>query len=249
LDATGNMFRFPYYSMEDCDLWYANYVKGEIVYNPPIKPEDNSMNSRTIVELTPDGTAAIKDSFWYTGTMEAMYRGWFQYTPEIRHRNIMEQFIARRKGGATLGDYRMDSIDDISLPFGLVFDYTVDDYPVEAGQYLLIDVPALRYSFPEIELKERQYGIKLDMTYMRNHNVTFIMPEGYSAKFIPGKFHLENEYFAYDAKYERDGRNVNFTDKFRVKKLRIPVRDYEQYKNDAMEILAYLKERIFLVQD
>ncbi len=248
LDATSNLFRFPYYSMGDCDLYYANYMRGEIVYNPPILPEDNSMQSKTIVELSADGTAAIRDSFWYSGTMEAMYRGWFQYTPEIRHGKVMEQFIAGRKSGATLGDFRLSNIDDISLPFGMVFDYSVEDYPIEAEEYFLIDVPALRYNFDEIELSKREYGIKVDMTYMRTHDVTFILSEGFTAEFVPGEFSLANDYFTYEAKYERVGNNVHFTDRFRRTKLRIPISDYDSYKADAERILAYLKERIFLTE-
>lgn len=246
LDATNNLFRFPYYSMGDCDLYYANYVRGEIVYNPPIAPEDNAMQSRTVVEIQPDGSAAISDSFWYTGTMEAMYRGWFQYTPEIRHGKVMEQFIAQRKSGATLQDFKVHQVDDISKPFGLEFDYTVDDYLIEAGDYYLMDVPALRYTFEEIELKEREYGIKVDMTYMRKHDVTFELPQNFKAAFLPKPFHLENQYFTYDARYERDGDNVRFRDTFRRTKLRIPISDYDSYKADAEKILAYLKQRVFL---
>ncbi|RKZ31431.1 hypothetical protein DRQ36_02110 [bacterium] len=249
LDATNNLFRFPYYPTNDCDLWYANYARGEIVYNPPIPPEDNSMHSRTIVELDPDGTAAIRDSFWYTGTMEAMYRGWFEYTPKIKHRNVIERFVAQRKAGAKLGEFEISNIDDISLPLGLQFDYTVKDYWVEAGDYYLIDVPALRYYFNEIELKNREYGIKVDWTYMRTHDVLFVLPEGYSAKFIPDEFHLENPYLNYTASFERVGDNIRFTDKFQRTKLRIPISEYESYKSDVEKILAYLKERIFLVEN
>lgn len=246
LDATANLFRYPYYSMGDCDLYYANYVRGEIVYNPPIAPEDNAMQSKTHVEILPDGSASISDSFWYSGTMEAMYRGWFQYTPEIQHGKVMEQFVAQRKSGATLQDYGIYEIDDISKPFGMKFDYTVDQYLTEAGDYYLLEVPALRYVFDEIELKERNFGIKVDMTYLRDHDVTFTLPEGWTAEFLPEEFHLENEYFAYDAKYEREGNGVRFTDNFRRTKLRIPISEYDSYKEDAEKILAYLKQRIFL---
>jgi len=249
LDATNNLFRFPYYSMGDCDLYYANYVRGEIVYNPPIAPPDNSMNSQTLVKLDSEGKATIQDSFYYTGTMEAMYRGWFQYTPEIQHGKVVEQFLASRKAGATLDDFRIHNVDDISVPFGLVFMYDVKDYWTPAGDYYLLDVPALGYRYPEIALTDRNYGIKLDMTYQRTHDVTFELPEGYRAEFIPEKIDLSNDYLEYHASYERDGSKIIFKDKYWVKKLRIPVSDYEIYKADAEKVLAYLKEKIFLVRD
>ncbi len=246
LDATANLFRFPYYSMGDCDLYYCNFVRGEVVYNPPIAPEDNSMQSQTVVEILPDGSASISDSFWYTGTMEAMYRGWFQYTPEIRHGKVMEQFVAQRKSGANLKDFKVHQVDSISKPFGLEMKYRVDDYLTEAGDYYLMDVPALRYNFDEIELKKREYGIKVDMTYMRKHDVTFLLPDNFEAAFLPEPFHLESEYFTYDASYEREGNNVRFCDTFRRTKLRIPISEYDSYKADAEKVLAYLKQRVFL---
>ncbi len=246
LDATNNLFRFPYYSMGNCDLFYANYVRGEIVYNPPIAPEDNAMQSRTHVQVFPDGSASISDSFWYSGNMEAMYRGWFQYTPQIQHSKVMEQFVAQRKSGAALQDYAIYEIDDISKPFGMRFEYNVRDYLIEAGDYLLLEVPALRYSFEGIDLKERNFGIKIDMTYMRTHDVSFDLPDGWFAAFLPEDFHLENDFFTYDAKYTREGENVRFVDTFRITKLRIPISEYDNYKEDAEKILAYLKQRIFL---
>ncbi|MCK5832819.1 DUF3857 domain-containing protein [bacterium] len=248
LDATNNLFRFPSYSMGDCDIYYANYVRGEVVYNPPIPSEENSMQSITAVELSADGSAVISDSFWYSGSMEAGYRGYFEYTPEQKHEKVVEQILAQRKAGVSLIDYKLTNIRDISLPFTMKFKYKIDNYPVKAGDYLLLDVPALRYSFQEIALGDPNYGIKVDMTFMRAHDVTFILPDNLSAEFIPGEFSISNEYFEYSANYIPEGNKIKFIDKYRIKKLRIPVSDYKAYKKDAEAVLSYLKERIFLVE-
>ena len=248
LDATSNLFRFPSYSMGDCDIYYANYVRGEVVYNPPIPPEENSMQSVTVVELAPNGEASISDSFWFSGTMEASFRGYFEYTPEQKRGKVVEQYLAQRKAGASLVDFNLENVSDISQPFLFNFKYDVKNYPTEAGDYLLIDVPALKYSFPEIDLRDPNYGIKLNMTFMRKHNVTFILPENYRVEFVPDSFDISNPYFDYSASYLVDGDKVVFKDRYRVKKLRVPVSDYKQYKSDAEKILSYLKEKIFLIE-
>ncbi|HHS50667.1 MAG TPA: DUF3857 domain-containing protein, partial [candidate division Zixibacteria bacterium] len=249
LDATGNLHRFPTYSMGDCDLYYANYVRGEIVYNPPIPAENNSMQSVTLVELRADGSAIISDSMWFTGDMEAGYRGYFEYMPEQRHEMIVEQFVSQRKAGGRLSDFALANIRDISKPFLMEFSYEVDDYTIEAGNYLLLEVPALRYSFPEIELSDPNFGKKSDMTFMRTHDVTFTLADNYTVRFVPERFELSNEYFDYVANYEVDGNTIRFTDRYRVKKLRIPISDYAEYKADAEKIMAYVKERIFLSEE
>ncbi len=249
LDATGNLSRFPTYSMGDCDLYYANYVRGEVVYNPPIPPEENSMQSVTRVEIHPNGSATIADSFWYSGTMEASYRGFFEYTPEQRHEKVVEQFVAQRKAGAVLNDFSLTNIRDISLPFTMKFSYTINDYLIRAGNYLLLDVPALKYSFPEIELRDPMFGIKLDMTFLRTHDVVFNLPDNLVPRFLPEDFSISNEYFEYSAKYTAEGGTIRFTDNYQVKKLRVPISDYPKYKSDAEEVLAYLKERVFLAEE
>jgi hypothetical protein len=248
LDVTNNLFRFPYYPMGDCDIWYCNFVRGEAVYNPPVAPEENAMMSKTYVTLTPDGSANILDSMSFTGNMEVGYRGYFQYTPKKKHRLVMEQFMAQRKAGGTLNNFSVVNVDSISLPFKMDFDYTVKDYLIPAGDYYLLDVPALRYDFPEIDLRERNYGIKLDMVFMRAHNVAFVLPKGFSAKYLPGQFDISNDYFEYHANFMREGKNVHFVDSYKIKKMRVPVSDYEKYKADAEKVLAYLKERVFLVK-
>ncbi len=248
LDATNNLFRFPSYSLGDCDIYYANYARGEVVFNPPIPPEENSMQSVTVIDLAPDGSATISDSFWYSGTMEASFRGYFEYTPEQQHEKVVEQYLSQRKAGATLIDFNLVNTRDISSAFLFKFKYEVEDYPIEAGDYLLIDVPALKYTFSEIDLADPNYGVKLDMTFMRTHNVTFNLPENYEAEFIPGDFNISNDYFDYEASYIPDGKTIRFEDRYRIKKLRVPVSDYKKYKADAEKVLAYLKERIFLVE-
>jgi len=246
LDATNNFFRFPYYPNNDADIWYANYVRGEIVFNPPIPPEENSMCSRTSVKITSDGTANISDSLWFTGQIEAGYRGYFEYTPEERHKQILESYVSQRKAGAILDTFSIYNIKEIDRQFVFEFDYRVNNYLIDAGNYMLLEVPALRYSFPEIALRDRKYGIKLEDTYQRRHDVILTLPDDMNVEFVPGEFNVSNQYFDYSARYEKTGNGVHFVDEFSRKKLRVPLDDCESYKADVEKLLAYMKERVFL---
>ncbi len=246
LDATGNLFRFPYYSNGDADIWYVNYVRNEVVYNPPQPPADNAMKSRTKLVLKDTNIAEISDSMWFSGEMEAGYRGYFEFTPEMRHKQVVEQMVAGRKAGSKLSNFAVHNVKDISQPFSLNFAYTVADYLVSAGKYFLLELPSVRYSFPEVDLRNRNYGIKISDTYQRTHDITIDIANNYKIVTLPSDITVSNEYFDYTAKFERSKSSIRFTDTFNRKKLRIPVEDYDKYKADALRVLAYQKGRIFL---
>ncbi|MFP4460375.1 MAG: DUF3857 domain-containing transglutaminase family protein [Candidatus Zixiibacteriota bacterium] len=246
LDATNNYFRYPYYPSNDCDLWYVNYVDRRVVYQPPHDPSYNAMRSRTFVKVENDGTANINDSLYLTGQFEAGYRGHFDRAPEDRHKQIIENIASSRNPGSKLSDFELYNIKDMSKQFSMQFQYDVSDYIKKAGDYYLLEVPALRYTFPEIALGERNYPIKLDFPFQRQHDVTFEIPDEMVAEFMPNKIEVENEYFEYQAQYEKVGNKIRFTDEYNIKKIRIPVEDYDKYKEDAEEIMAFVKEKIFL---
>jgi hypothetical protein len=246
LDATGNLFRFPYYWVADCDIWYCNFVRGQTVYNPPEPPADEAMRSRTFVRLETDGSAFITDSMFFSGDLEASYRGYFENNPETRHKQIVESFVASRNPGSKVKDFKIYNTSEIDKPFSLRFNYNVPDYIKKAGKYYLLEIPALKYAFPEIALNERSYDIKKDYPFQRLHDVTIQIPDGFVAEFVPGEINVSNKYFDYSARYERVGKIIRFTDEFNIKLLRIPKSDYDSYKKDAEAIISFVKERIFL---
>ena len=248
LDATNNFYRFPYYPNNDSDIWYANYVKGEVRFNPPVPPEDNAMRSETVIEIDDSGAALVNDIIRLTGQREAGWRGYFNYVPETRHRQIAESIVNSRKAGAVLDTFEFRNVAEIAEPFSAAFAYKVEGFLVEAGAHLLLEVPALGYSFPEIALKERLYGIKLDETYQRRHDVTFKLPQSMTIEYVPEEIKVFNRYFDYTAGYERLDDGVRFIDEFNRKELRIPAEDYGIYKADAEKVLAYLKRRVFLTR-
>ncbi len=246
LDATNNNHRFPYYSSGDCDLWYCNYVRGDVVYNPPMPSGNNAMRSQTHVKVGEEGSAYVTDSMYFSGDFEAGYRGWFEHTPEKQHEQIMENFASGRNPGSILEDFSIYNISDIEKPFTFRFSYEVPEFLVKAGDYQLLEVPALRYTFPEIALTDRHYDIKLDYPFQRRHNVTFEIPDNYEIEFVPEEFKVENEYIEYSARYEREGNTIRFIDEYNIKKIRIPKEDYDKYKEDAESIMAFVKEKVFL---
>lgn len=249
IDATNNYYRFPYYPTINCDLWYANYIDRRIGFNPPIDPSYNYMRSQTTMTLDIDGSASIRDSIYFTGDYEAGFRGFFDQTPVDRHQQIIEGMASGRSPGSVLQDFELHNVDNMDNQFSLRFDYDVPRYLQEAGDYYLLEMPAVGYSFPEISLSQRNYPIKLDHPFQRTHDITVEIPSGMTVEFMPDEVRIENKYFDYTARYEKDGNIIRFTDEYNIKEIRIPVEDYEMYKEDAESVMAFVKEKIFLSKE
>ncbi|MBN1755150.1 DUF3857 and transglutaminase domain-containing protein [bacterium] len=248
LDATNNFFRFPYYSMGDCDLEYVNYIKREINYIPPIPPQDNARRKEATLKLHPDGQVEMDQTISFTGNWEVAYRAFFAYTPEARHEEVFSNWLNSESPGAVIQNLKLENPVDFSLPFYIHTSYTIDQYPIFAGDLMIFDVPGSQLDFPEIALRTRKYGLKMDMTEMVSNHITIEIPEGYKVEFLPQPIELENAHISYKASYNEKDNKILFTNEFQRKTLRIPVADYQLYKTDVERIMAYQDEQIFLVK-
>jgi hypothetical protein len=188
----------------------------------------------------------FSDSTWFTGDYEAGFRGWFEETPKAQHKQIMERMAGRNAAGASLTYHGIYNESNIDLPFTFAQKYSAKDYLVPAGEYFLLRVPSLNYDFPEIALKERNYDIQLDMSYRRHHDITFTLENGLEAVFIPDSVYISNPYFEYRATYTKKGNKIHFADYYDIKKMRVPKEDYQMYKNDALKVMAFAKEQVFI---
>ncbi|MBN2543931.1 DUF3857 and transglutaminase domain-containing protein [bacterium] len=246
LDATNNQFRFPYYSMGDCDLEYVNYIKREIGYIPPIPPEDNAIMKEIVMSIDKDGKTSMDAVMSFTGNWEAGYRSFFEYTPEGRHEQVFSNWLNSETPGAILDSFSFNDLSDISVPFLINYEYTIDKLPVFAGDLMIFNVPAITTRFPEIALEQRKFNIQMEHTELNSHNVTIEIPDSYKIEYLPPPFEIENKYVSYKASYEAKQGKIIFSDEFRRKTLRIPVSDYTEYKETVEKIMAQQEKQIFL---
>ncbi len=244
LDATGSNMRFPYYNRGDCDIWYCNYIRGETVYNPPFPPEDNLFAVYRRVNITEAGTARSIDSLYFTGTMESWYRGFFERNPQENRIQYLEKRANDLKPGSVVKDYRAYNIEEISSPFSFAFVYTTQSYLTTVGDYRLLS-SGVGYSFPEIALDERRYPIKISMPRQTSNRIEFDFPHAIFS--LPESIDIDNQYFSYIGEWKRTGDGILFEDTFKRKKIRIPVKDYKDYKADAEKVLEFARQRVFLV--
>jgi hypothetical protein len=159
---------------------------------------------------------------------------------------MLANMVSSFSPDATLNEYSLENIYDISKPFSMRLSCTLRDYVVEAGNLRIFAIPGAEMAFPEVTLPERKYDIAYDTSFEMIHDVILTVPETYRVEYLPSEINLETPYATYRASYTAENdTTLVFHDDFRRTKRVVPVRDYAAYKAFLQKVSKYSKEQLF----
>ena len=98
-------------------------------------------------------------------------------------------------------------------------------------------------------LENRQTDFVLSWAYLDMDSVSFHLPEGYQAEFIPAPILIESPFGAYEARMEIEGEKLLYTRKLKVKEGRYPKEAYADYVQFMQEVSRADQAKAVLVQE
>ena len=246
LDATSTSHRYPAFRADDHGVTTINALRREIGFIDLPNPEQNRRTYTLSVRILPNGDAEAEYSSAYVGDYEARVRGFYMARKESDHERMLANMVNSFSPEATLKEYQLDNIYDISKSFSMHLSYTLRDYAVEAGDLRIFAIPGAEMDFSEVTLPERKYDIAYDTSFEMIHHVTLTVPETYRVKYLPPEIDLKTPYATYRASYTAENdTTLVFRDDFRRTKRVVEVRDYAEYKAFLQKVSKYSKEQLF----
>lgn len=248
IDPTSETYRFPFLRGDDIDIKAVNYIKGEIGRTQTPGPEDNMKSSDMEIILTSEGSAGCSIKNFYTGPYEAGLRNAWRHIKKEETRKVMQNYISNLCSLGIYEDFSISDLYDLTKQIAMEIKFKVRKIWEEAGSLRIIQTPGIEKSFDEITLKSRKYDILYGNLSAKNFNVKFILPQELNIKFLPEKIIVDNEYIFYSGSYVYNAKDnsIYFSEKLRVRKMRVPAEKYEFYKNELQKIVKFSKQRVFL---
>lgn len=246
LDSTAGDYRYPALRADDHGVSVDNAQLRRINHVPIPPPEGNSTLTRRTLTLSPDGSLRVESATIATGPAEASLRGWIRSIKP-------EEFEKHTRGsiGAISPNYTLEIAThsdplDFGGPFMVGSTYTLHKFAPRSGSYMIFEVPGLRLRFPEVGLASRTYDISYGTTSLRADDITVKLPAGFTVKYLPAPVDIETPWARFSSKYTQTGDSILLSRRTAITARRVPVAEYERFKQALEKISNSTEERIFL---
>jgi transglutaminase-like putative cysteine protease len=245
LDPTATNFRYPAFRPDDHGVYAINPILAMTNFITVPDASENGVSTEYAVNLSPDGHASIKFLQLRTGGWEAGLRGYFIRSNKEEIEKALRSMVNSYAPGGKLGPHEIKNAKDLTKQLEWHMNFTLPNYATKAGDLLILRIPGLSYSFPEVALEKRKYDIDYKSSEQIRHKVTLNVPEGYRVKYLPPDIELNSEYATYSATCKQEGDTITFEDCYRQLTRYVPVKDYASHRAQLQKIARYSKEHIF----
>ncbi len=166
----------------------------------------------------------------------------------ISRKQFIEKEISSFCPGATLRDFSISDLDDLSVPLEITEIFTAPDYVKAIGNNLFsFHVPTVVIDIKGTEKKDRVNSVYYHYTTAKEYDIHVKIPDGYVLDYIPEEMRLENRYASFSYTTNRDNpKEISLRIDFTRHGTEVPQEDYTEYKEFSDRIAQKLKESIVL---
>lgn len=246
LDSTATDYKYPYFRSDDHDTVAKNAMLGTLRNVPLPPPEDNTVSSRKKMKLYDDGTLDVENYQSMNGSTEASMRRLIRSVKPEEYEKAIRANIS-----ALTADYELQKVEtadplDFSKRFNAQTKYSLNRYAPKSGKYMIFTIPYFEMSFGEVSLEKRNYDIQYLSSSLRTEHITIDLPKNYQVKYLPPAIRIQSPYIEFEVIYDQQGDKIEVTSKLAILKRIVPVKDYQEYKQDLEKIAFSGKQKIFL---
>ena len=225
--------------------------------------EDNMGAISARSRIDPEGRLVSEVTIETNGIYDFAVRGFIKRYPPQELKVIWQSLVTRVHPGARLTGFSTSDPEDLYSSFGLRFSYEVDDYAVQAGDYLLVKSPVSTNSFELIlqnflsaaGLPSRNYPFNLGVTLGSSQEEDLVLPSGYMVKSLPETVDLEAEKLSYSMEYNaslptesKDELRVQYRKKFLIDSKELDPESYLELKKILLTSSRSGRGEIILVK-
>lgn len=206
----------------------------------PVPPaEANSAWITAETRLDPDGRITSSVSFSGTGAADHYLREYFYYWDRNQWGSLVHYMVADRSPSAEITRWKItpDSVDNLSEPVKLDFDYSISDYAVVAGEYLLFRQPCSQSPFDWFfhrlksisGISKRRYTVNLDVPARSHYRETTLLPNGYRLAAVPDPVRIDSEWLTFNQTWTLEQQRLVLDQEFIVHRERVGVDEYPEF--------------------
>jgi len=163
--------------------------------------EDNMGTISARSRIDPEGRLVSEVTIETVGIYDFAFRALIKHYPPQELEVFWQRLVTRIHPGARLTGYSTSDPEDLYSQFGIRFSYEVEDYAIQAGDYLLVKSPVSTNSFELIlqnflsaaGLPTRNYPLNLGVTLGSSQEEDLVLPAGYTVKSLPETVNLDAE--------------------------------------------------------
>ena len=171
--------------------------------------EDNMGTISARSRIDQQGRLVSEVTIETVGIYDVAFRNFIKHYPPQQLKFIWQSLVTRIHPGASLTGFSTSDTEDLYSQFGIRFSYEVEDYAVQAGEYLLVRSPISTNNFELIlqnflsaaGLPERNYPFNLGVTLGSTQEEDLVLPSGYTVKSLPETVNLKAEDLSYRMEY------------------------------------------------
>ncbi len=220
---------------------------GKLVKSPEFKIPDNTQNSKTKINISPDGSAHISGTVKTSGPKHEIYR----YIENNLSKTKFEEFFLSTSSLPAFNIEKLEVKSQKENPEAqLDFDLIVKRFASKAGKRLFVPINKLNV-FDQVPspTENRVHPIEVLRGYQEKDKTVFQLPDGYEVESIPQKEMLiQTDYGKYSTKIEIVGSTLTYHRFLEIQPVNLPPEEFDQFRNFYKEIAKADNMKIVLVK-
>ncbi len=167
---------------------------GNTLVDTPHSPAEENMGTiKAISNLTETGLFTSDVTISTRGIYDLALRGWAKRLPPAQVKQVWSYLLTEMYPGTRLTSLEFSDANDLHKPFEVRLSYRIDNYPTEAGKFVLMKSPVSLGYFEIISkvmlasasLPERKYPWVLGFSLGADEEETINLPAGLQIKSVP----------------------------------------------------------------
>ena len=168
--------------------------EGQTLGDTPHSPAESNMGTiKATSNLTEAGLFTSDVTISTKGIYDLALRGWAKAMPPAQAQMVWSYLLQEMYPGTRLTAFNCSDADDLHKPFEIKLNYQIDNYPTEAGKFVLMKSPVSlgvfeiisKYMLASASLPERKYPWVLGFTFGATEEETINLPAGLQIKSVP----------------------------------------------------------------
>ncbi|MDD5431688.1 MAG: DUF3857 domain-containing protein [Candidatus Omnitrophica bacterium] len=219
---------------------------GYKIIETPLYSGGHNLNKQTLnIKVNVDESISAQKEILAEGVYDQSQRYWLLYTqPELIEATLKEK-IQSVSIGSKLSGYQIKNLDDLNKPVVLTYSFSGPEYFTEAGPLRIM--PQLANLDTSLVAKDsRKYAIDFDFLDTKETYLEVAFPANYVIKYMPEGVVEDSPWLSLNVSYSQKDNKLYFKQVVELKRTKISVDEYPDFKKFFQKLALQVKQRIVL---
>jgi hypothetical protein len=204
---------------------------GELLELPLLPPERNRSIRTATFSLSPAGALSGEVQEIRSGAPATLRRAQLLYSAGADRQRVLEDQLADYLSGFRLTSADVVNLENYDDNLILEYRFVAENYGRTTGDLLLLRLCVLGEKGSRLmEGVARKYPVEFEDTALDTDVFEFALPPGYRVDELPPPVEVSCPFAEYHSKAEAEGSSLRFTRTYQLKKVHVPVGQWEEVK-------------------